>query len=109
MRRSSGIPPHPGRIMRTAYLSPRAISVNQLVQASGLKESYVKRVLAETASINNDTALKFAKAFGTTPQFWLLLQENRTEYENKRKQREREHADRVSEAVAQESVRESKG
>jgi addiction module HigA family antidote len=105
MRNSSDvkrIPPHPGRVMSQHYMAPRALSVDYVVKESGLKRQYVERVLKEKADINNDTAPKFAKAFGTTPAFWKLLQDNRNSYVKRTQQREKEHAERVSKAVAAE-------
>lgn len=68
-------PPHPGEILRELYLPDYNLSVT----AFALKLSVSRTTASELVNCKNgisaDMALKLAKAFGTTPRFWLNMQQ----------------------------------
>lgn len=65
---------HPGAILRDDFLAPMAISVYALAKAIGVQRSRVNDVVRGRRGITTDTALRLARYFGTTPEFWLRLQ-----------------------------------
>jgi addiction module HigA family antidote len=69
------LPPlHPGEILREEFLAPLGLSAGALAKAMGVPRTRVERIAAETSGISADTALRLAKALGTSAQLWLNLQ-----------------------------------
>lgn len=69
------IPPiHPGEILLEEFLKPLGISQNALARALRVPPDRINAIVQGKRSITADTALRLARAFGTTPQFWLNLQ-----------------------------------
>jgi addiction module HigA family antidote len=67
--------PHPGEHLREDYLPVYDLSAGALAKAMGLKDrSRIERLVREKQSITADTALRLAKVFGTSPQYWINLQ-----------------------------------
>lgn len=72
---SKKLPPmHPGEVLREEFLVPLKISAGRLAKAAGLPRTRIERIAAETTGITADTALRMARALGTSPQLWLNLQ-----------------------------------
>jgi antitoxin HigA-1 len=67
-------PPHPGETIKEDYLVPLGMSVNQLAKALGLGASRLNEIVRGNRGITADTALRLARYFGTTAEFWLNLQ-----------------------------------
>ena len=65
---------HPGEILREEFLKPMGISVYELAQQIHLTRSRVNDIARERRAITADTALRLARFFGTTPQFWMNMQ-----------------------------------
>ncbi len=69
------IPPiHPGEILLEEFLKPLGISQNALARALRVPPDRINAIVQGRRSITADTALRLARAFGTSPQFWLNLQ-----------------------------------
>jgi addiction module HigA family antidote len=66
-------PIHPGEILREE-LAELNLSANALAQALGVPPNRVTAILKEQRGITADTALRLARYFGTTPEFWMNLQ-----------------------------------
>jgi len=71
-RKLTPIPP--GEILAEEYLAPLRISQNQLARDIDVPVSRVSAILNGTRAITADTALRFGKYFGTSPDLWLNLQ-----------------------------------
>jgi addiction module HigA family antidote len=73
---TSGILPpiHPGEILREEFLVPLAITANALALALKVPASRINDIVLERRAITPDTALRLARYFGTTADFWLNLQ-----------------------------------
>jgi addiction module HigA family antidote len=69
-------PVHPGEVLREEYLAPMGLSANALAQAIGVPANRVSAIVAGERSVTADTALRLARALGTTPTFWLNLQQS---------------------------------
>lgn len=74
MRKNGMRPVHPGEILREDYLVELGMSANALARALHVPAPRVNDVVRERRGITADTALRLARYFGTTPQFWLNLQ-----------------------------------
>ena len=68
-------PIHPGEILREEYLVPLNMSANALAQAIGVPANRVSQIVVGERAVTADTALRLARALGTTPEFWLNLQQ----------------------------------
>jgi addiction module HigA family antidote len=67
--------PHPGEHLREEFLPGYALTAGALAKAMGLKDrTRIERVVRERQPITADTALRLARVFRTTPQFWINLQ-----------------------------------
>jgi addiction module HigA family antidote len=67
-------PIHPGEVLREEFLGPLGLSAHALAQALRVPAPRVNDIVRERRSVSPDTALRLARHFGTTPQFWLNLQ-----------------------------------
>jgi addiction module HigA family antidote len=65
---------HPGEILKEEFLIPFNISAYKLAKETKIPPTRVSQILKGHRSITADTALRFSKFFGTTPDFWLGLQ-----------------------------------
>ena len=65
---------HPGEILKELYLDPLGMSAGALAKRLGVPRTRIERIVTGQTSVTPDTALRLAKAFDTTPQFWLNMQ-----------------------------------
>ncbi len=65
----------PGEVLK-GELEEIGMSANALAQALGVPANRVTTILRAQREITVDTALRLACFFGTTPQFWLNLQQS---------------------------------
>jgi addiction module HigA family antidote len=67
--------PHPGEHLRQDFLPEHGLTAGALAKAMGLKDrTRIERVVRGQQPITADTALRLARVFGTSPQFWMNLQ-----------------------------------
>ncbi len=69
-------PVHPGETLREDFLKPFGLSANRLAIELQVPVTRVNDVVRGERAITADTALRLARYFGTTPQFWMNLQAN---------------------------------
>lgn len=67
-------PIHPGEIIREEYLEPLGISANGLATALRVSAPRINDIVREKRGISVDTALRLARYFNTTAQFWMNMQ-----------------------------------
>jgi antitoxin HigA-1 len=67
-------PIHPGEILREEYLSPLGMSANALAMALHVPAPRINDIVRERRAVTPDTALRLARYFDSTAQFWLNLQ-----------------------------------
>ena len=67
-------PPHPGETIKEDYLVPLGMSVNQLAKALGVGAARLNEIVRGERGVTADTALRLARYFGTSAEFWLNLQ-----------------------------------
>lgn len=67
--------PHPGEHLREDYLPDFGLTPGALAKAMGLKDrTRMERIVREQQPITPDTALRLAKVFSTSADFWIGLQ-----------------------------------
>jgi addiction module HigA family antidote len=65
---------HPGRILREEYMEPLCLDTDGLAEALGVTAGRLEPIVAHQEPVTSDIALRLAKCFRTSPQFWLGLQ-----------------------------------
>ena len=65
---------HPGEILQEEFLVPMGISAYKLSKSIGVQQTRISLILKGKRGITADTAIRLAKFFGTTPEFWMNLQ-----------------------------------
>jgi antitoxin HigA-1 len=69
-------PLHPGETLREDFLKPLGLTPNRLAMELQVPATRINDIARGKRAISADTALRLARYFGTTPQFWLNLQAN---------------------------------
>ena len=67
-------PVHPGEILSEDFMKPNGLSMNKLALDLRVPVTRIADIVAERRGITPDTALRLARYFKTTAQFWLNLQ-----------------------------------
>jgi antitoxin HigA-1 len=67
-------PVTPGEILREEFMAPLDLSANRLAGALGVPANRITAILNGTRAVTADTALRLARCFRTSPEFWLNLQ-----------------------------------
>lgn len=67
-------PVHPGEVLLEEFLKPMNLSQNRLAIDIGVDARRINEIVLGTRSVTADTALRLARYFGVSPQFWLGLQ-----------------------------------
>lgn len=68
-------PVHPGEILREEFLVPLGLSANRVAKAAGIPTNRISEIAAERRSVTADTALRLARLFRMSPEFWLQAQQ----------------------------------
>lgn len=74
MVRNGMRPVHPGEVLREEFLAELGMSANALAKALSVPAPRVNDIVRERRGITADTALRLARYFDSSPQFWLNLQ-----------------------------------
>jgi len=93
---SERLPPiHAGEILREEFMAPLGLTAYRLAQDINVPVPRVNDIVRERRGISADTALRLARYFGTTAQFWLGLQ-----MAHELERAEREHGAEIDDEVA---------
>ncbi|MBF0424164.1 MAG: HigA family addiction module antidote protein [Magnetococcales bacterium] len=65
---------HPGEILLEDFMRPWAITQYRLAKTMGVPALRISQIVHGKRAITADTALRLARVLGTTPEFWLALQ-----------------------------------
>ena len=65
---------HPGEVLQEEFLTPLGITAYRLAKETHIPQTRLSEILKGRRRITADTALRFSRYFGTSPQFWLGLQ-----------------------------------
>ncbi|MEO0015224.1 MAG: hypothetical protein RLZZ535_3613 [Cyanobacteriota bacterium] len=67
-------PTSPGEMLREEFLEPMGLTQRQLADAIGVSYQRVNELINGKRGITTSTALRLAKYFNTSPDFWLNMQ-----------------------------------
>ena len=67
-------PIHPGEMLREEFMVPLGLSSNALARAVGVTPARINDIVRERRGISADTALRLARFFNTSHEFWMNLQ-----------------------------------
>ncbi len=65
---------HPGEILAEEFLAPLGMAANSLAMALHVPANRIGAIVKGQRSVTADTALRLARFFGTTAEFWINLQ-----------------------------------
>ena len=68
--------PHPGEILKSEFLDELGITQYRLAVDTKIPHSRVTAIIKGRRAVTADTALRLARYFGNSPQFWLGLQQD---------------------------------
>lgn len=68
-------PVHPGEILLEDFMKPAGISINGLALELRVPATRISAIVNEARGISADTALRLARYFGTSSEFWMNLQQ----------------------------------
>lgn len=74
-------PTHPGEMLLSEFLEPLGLTQVELAQRIAVPFQRINQIVKQKRAVTPDTALRFAQLLGTTPEFWLNLQQNWDLYE----------------------------
>ncbi|HYD68534.1 HigA family addiction module antitoxin [Azospirillum sp.] len=66
---------HPGEVLREEFMEPLGLSAHALAMALRVPATRIGEIVKERRGVSADTALRLGRYFGTTPEFWLNLQQ----------------------------------
>lgn len=67
-------PSHPGEILKELYLTPVDMSAIALAKRLNVPRTRIERLVKGDTGVTADTAMRLARFFGTTPEYWMNLQ-----------------------------------
>jgi antitoxin HigA-1 len=67
-------PIHPGEVLLEEFIKPMNLSQNRLAIDIGVDARRINEIVLGKRSVTADTALRLARYFGNSPQFWMGLQ-----------------------------------
>ncbi len=67
-------PVHPGEVLQEEFLAPLGLSQNRLAICISVPARRINEIVLGKRGISADTALRLARFFGTSAQFWMALQ-----------------------------------
>ena len=77
MNRLKKLPPiHPGEILSEEFLKPLGMSMNKLADELHVPANRITQIVEGSRSITGETALRLARYFGTSAEFWLGMQKD---------------------------------
>jgi antitoxin HigA-1 len=74
MRKSRLRPVHPGEVLLEEFIKPLQLSQNRLARDLGVAPRRINEIVLGKRGVSADTALRLARYFGNSPQFWMGLQ-----------------------------------
>ena len=77
-------PPHPGELIAEDCLKPLGLTVTAAAEALGVSRKTLSAIVNGHAGVTAPMAMRLAKAFGSTAEFWLRLQMQRDLWEARR-------------------------
>lgn len=67
-------PTHPGEMLREDFLPDYGLTVSSLAEALGVSRQTINELLRERRALSPEMAIRMARLFGNSPEFWLKAQ-----------------------------------
>ena len=67
-------PSHPGEVLQELYLIPLGLTSYMLAKRIHVPRTRIERLVKGDTTLTADTAMRLAKVFGTTAEYWMNLQ-----------------------------------
>ncbi|MBF0269134.1 MAG: HigA family addiction module antidote protein [Alphaproteobacteria bacterium] len=67
-------PAHPGEVLKEDFLKPMGLSQYGLAKAIGVPQIRISEIVNAKRAVTPDTALRLARYFGTSAEFWIGMQ-----------------------------------
>ena len=67
-------PSHPGEVLQELYLDPLGLTSYALAKRIHVPRTRIERLVRGDTALTADTAMRLAKVFGTTAEYWMNLQ-----------------------------------
>ena len=80
-------PAHPGEVLKEMYVDPLGLTVTKVAESLGITRKTLSELINGRSGISISMALRLSKAFGTTPELWLNMQQNYDLWKAKKKTR----------------------
>lgn len=74
MRKRKLHPVHPGEVLNEEFIKPMGLSQNRVALGIGVPPRRINEIILEKRRVTADTAIRLARYFGTSAEFWLGLQ-----------------------------------
>lgn len=68
-------PVHPGEVLKEEFMIPLGLSANAVARSMRVPPNRLTAIINGSRAVTADTALRLGKAFRTSPEFWLNLQQ----------------------------------
>lgn len=68
-------PTHPGEMLREDFLPDYELTVASLAESVGVSRQSINELLLERRAVSPEMALRLARLFGNSPEFWLNAQQ----------------------------------
>lgn len=68
-------PPHPGEVLKELYIKPLHLTIAEVAKGIGVTRKSLSELVNAKHGISTDMAMRLAKAFSTSPESWLNLQQ----------------------------------
>jgi addiction module HigA family antidote len=88
-------PMHPGEVLREEFMAPLGLTAYRVARAIDVPPNRIQDIARERRNITPGTALRLAKLFGNSAEFWMNLQ---THYDL---ERERDGCEKALDAIKQ--------
>ena len=69
-------PMHPGEVLKELYLDPLDMGAITFARRLNVPRTRIERLMKGVTGVTPDTALRLARAFNTTPAYWMNMQTN---------------------------------
>ena len=80
-------PAHPGEVLKEMYVDPLGLTVTKVAESLGITRKTLSELINGRSGISTSMALRLSKAFGTTPELWLNMQQNYDLWNTRKKMR----------------------
>lgn len=77
-------PPHPGEVLKELYLNPLNLTITETAKGLQVTRKTLSMLVNCHAGVSPEMALKLAKAFNTTPESWLNMQQQYSLWESEK-------------------------